>query len=71
MKNLEIVRIKDALYNLSPGSGSSNDYNRGIVVGIVSALLSAGFSFDDAKKVVFNSLPKDYDEKAIPDYWLD
>ena len=68
--NHNSVRLKDALYNLHPTSGASVDYGRGIVVGIVSALLETGFTFNEAFNIaVMKNLPKDYRMEAIPQAW--
>jgi hypothetical protein len=34
--------LKDALYNTRDDSGASDDYARGLVVGVVSTLMSRG-----------------------------
>lgn len=51
------VRLKDALYNLHPSSGADDEYCKGLVVGVVSALMATGMTFSDSLRQVANCLP--------------
>ena len=44
--------LMDALYNLDDRSGASDDYRKGILVGIVSTIMAAGSTFGDALREV-------------------
>ena len=63
--------LEDALYNTSIRSGSSVEYARGIVVGIVSGKLHQGVTFDTAIEAVWQCAPQDYRPECFPDGWLD
>jgi len=63
------ILIRDALNNLAPRSGSSPEYNRGIIVGIVAALMADGSTFYTAIQKIIQNLPKQYDREAIPAAW--
>jgi hypothetical protein len=72
MKELKYrTTLKDALYNLSPGTGSNTQYNKGLLVGIVSAFMSTGYTFSQACQLVLDNLPQNYDDTAIPESWID
>jgi len=61
------VILKDALHNVCVESGASDDYSRGLVVGVVSALMAAsGKSYDEVTLVVANCLPYPFDPNRIP-----
>lgn len=61
--------LKDALYNTCEKSGASVDYGKGVVVGIVSALMGEGHSFKVAWQITSCSLPKDWRIECIPEKW--
>lgn len=61
--------IRDALYNTTLDSGSSEEYARGVVLGCVATLMSCGLTFQDAWGKVQNYLPPDYRPAAIPPSW--
>ena len=52
--------LADALYNLMPDSGATDDYRKGIICGIVSSLMASGKSFDKSIQTVVKSLPEKY-----------
>lgn len=58
--------LKDALYNLTPGSGAKTDYCRGLIIGIVSALMAQGKSHIEAAHIIRDNLPKGYRVSCIP-----
>ena len=51
------VVVKDALHNFSVSSGASNEYCRGIVVGIVAGYISMGMTWIRAIVEVSTNLP--------------
>lgn len=51
------VLIKDTLYNFSVRSGASNEYCKGLVVGIVAGYMSHGKSWEDSIIQVAKRLP--------------
>lgn len=61
--------LKDALYNLASDSGASNEYCKGLVVGIVSALMATGLSFIAAMDLV-NECAPEFPIERWPDAWL-
>ena len=64
------VILKDALHNVCAESGASDDYSRGLVVGVVSALMAAtGMSYNDVVLIVANHLPYPFDPIRIPTNW--
>lgn len=63
--------LRDSLYNLSPDSGSTTQYNRGIVLGIVSLLMAEGKSFEESINIVKNHLPKDFHYSQVPTAWAE
>lgn len=50
-------QLRDALANLLPRSGANDDYKRGLIVGCVSALCATGMPFDQAWRIVQQSMP--------------
>ena len=73
MKNLKNATIlKDALYNFNPSSGSNPTYNKGLIVGIVSAYMSMGYSFNDACQLINENLPKENNlDVSLPESWIE
>jgi hypothetical protein len=65
----ELTIVRDALFNTSARSGATVDYSRGVVVGIVSALMASGIKFDAAFAVVKANMPDDAMEGVIPPSW--
>jgi len=65
------ARISDALYNLSPNSGSTAEYNQGIMIGAVSVLLAQGMTFGQAMSYLVPLMPKDARIDSIPASWRD
>lgn len=71
-KELQDVRIRDALYNTHIQSGASIEYGRGIIVGVVSGLCAAfpEHSFDTIwLGNVKPQLPEGYRKECIPEGW--
>lgn len=62
--------IKDALHNLSKAECPNPTYCRGIVVGVVSAIMQERkCSYAKALKAVKKLLPEDYDRECFPEPW--
>lgn len=76
---MNTTTLKDALYNgakdctgtttLWSHLSIAQAYARGIVVGIVSAFMADGMTFEEAIKQVASCLPEDYDPEIIPEHW--
>jgi len=66
------IALKDALHNLAADSGANLDYCTGLTVGVVSALMSVGFTFRDAiAQVGINSPDAKYNPRyAVPESWM-
>lgn len=66
--------IKDALYNTSKELVKNRidvHYCRGIIVGLVTGLMSKGMQFDTAIKLIKSCLPNNYDPDCFPHSWRD
>ena len=72
MKIIYPVLLKDTLNNLLPTSGANEDYQKGIVVGVVGALMSTGMSYKEAITQVAIHMPDDGKKPvlAFPEAWL-
>lgn len=68
---LNITVLRDTLYNTSEQSGATPEYARGIMVGIVAALVADGMSFKDAFALANANLPSDPMNGIIPEGWLE
>jgi hypothetical protein len=67
-----MLTLRDALYNLSPDSGSSHRYARGLIVGIVATLMDVrGWTFEQAISYLLTSnvLPSRIHPKSVPPSW--
>ena len=72
MKLKQPTLLKDALYNTNPNSGSSVEYGRGIIIGVVSGLMSVrGIAFSKAVRIVKENMPARFNRECIPDTWSD
>jgi len=59
--------LADALYNVHENSGASDDYSRGVVLGVVSALMAvSGDDFKDIVPIVAKHLPINYKDDRLP-----
>lgn len=61
--------IRDVLYNTHPKSGSTVDYARGCVVGVVSTLMAYTNNFKMAFDIMIINLPACYRKECIPECW--
>jgi hypothetical protein len=73
MQNLKNTTVlKDALYNFHPTAGSNPLYNKGLIVGIVAAYMSVGYTFEDSCQLVTTNLPKENNlDTSLPESWID
>jgi hypothetical protein len=67
----ETYYLRNALYNLAPDSGASEDYCRGLVAGVVCTLVAQGLGFPEACKIVQKHLPTNFRPGGIPECWKD
>lgn len=64
------VMLRDALYNMDYHSGASEDYAKGLVVGVVSTLMAEGFSFEEAIDTVAQYMPNTKTTRlTVPPSW--
>jgi hypothetical protein len=70
-RNLKVdtVMVKDALYNLHPNSGSSKEYAKAILVGVMSGLVASGIEFDTAWRICKNCFPEKVMPNVFPESW--
>lgn len=69
MRNTTIAR--DALQNAATDSGASDEYVRGVVLGLVSGLMAAeGWTFNKAWDFVKQNLPANARPNYAPEAWL-
>lgn len=62
--------LKDALYNLHPDSHSSPEYAKGVLVGVVAAIMEVlTVEWDDAMNVMRPHLPSKVMRAAVPESW--
>ena len=69
----EPVRLKDAMANFSPRSGASDEYCKGLIVGVVSALMATGMTWRNAIAHAANSMPSDarmQNGASVPESWV-
>ena len=60
--------MADAYYNTCPDAGGSNDYARGLVVGVVSTLMAmTGMTYEKAISTMADSLPVSFSTERLPD----
>ena len=62
--------IKSALHSLDTGEARDTAYDRGLVVGIVSALMHSGMSYDRAIAAVAKNMPGSWLHESVPGNWL-
>lgn len=71
MKISKPVVLKDCLYNLHMSSGASDDYCKGLIVGIAALMVAAGYSLDHALQVIALHMPASHRALAdcTPESW--
>jgi hypothetical protein len=61
----------DALVNVRRDSGASDDYAKGLVIGVVSALMAeSGCCFESVAADVARSLPVGFELDRLPDVFV-
>ena len=61
------ILLKDALHNVCADSGASDDYSRGLVVGLVAGMMAVtGLSYFELVPVVRAAMPKHIDPIRLP-----
>lgn len=65
------VWLRDALYNFSPRSGASEEYCKGLLVGVVSALVATGVEWRAAITHAAINMPEDarIGPDTVPESW--
>jgi hypothetical protein len=63
----DAVRLKDVLHNLKPDSGADIDYCRGLIVGLISALMYKGYTYKECCSVIYMNLPSGYRRECLPE----
>lgn len=64
------VVITDALHNLSrQENGENHEFGKGVIVGVVSALMGTGMTFDEATKLAWQLCPSDIHPQRLPESW--
>jgi len=69
-KEIEWTKISDALHNLSETSGASTEYAKGVLIGVVAALMAFGMEFKDAFSECMKRFPVDFRIKSVPSAWV-
>lgn len=64
--------IADALFNVEESSGASDDYARGVVIGVVSALMAVrDYDFKEIVPIIVQHIPHGYKDDRVPLGWVD
>lgn len=68
------ARLRDAMANYAKNSGASDEYCRGVIVGVVSGLMATGFDFDDALDLARTAISDDESRRDLtpenfPESW--
>jgi len=63
------VRIADAMHNCDDKSGATNEYCKGMIMGIVSGLMATGMRFDTALAKVKEYMPEHNRGVLYPESW--
>lgn len=65
--------LRDTLANYDETSGASDDYCKGMVVGVVSTLMATGMTWEDSMRLVGTTLqsgtPRKLSDKNMPHMW--
>ena len=59
--------LKDALHNLDGASGASDEYCKGLVVGVVATLMAAGMTYPRAIALVIRDMPDGVSPERLPE----
>jgi hypothetical protein len=63
--------MRDTMYNLHPTSGASDEYCKGLLVGVVGALMAVGMSWDEAISHAAINMPDGARMHCTPESWVD
>ncbi len=66
---IHINVFRDALHNFDPRSGATSEKRMGILIGMVSVLMSQERSFEGALELCKMHIPGNYDRNGIPESW--
>lgn len=70
--NGQIVRpsiFRNALENFNPRSGATSKQREGVLVGMMSVLMSQGYRFEGALELCKRNMPSHHDREGIPEAW--
>lgn len=67
---LETNIMKDSLYHLVAESGSSVEYGKATLVGLIGGLMANGQTFEQATRDVVALMPTNARLECVPDAWL-
>lgn len=67
---MKVVHLRNALQNAAPDSGATDEYVRGLIVGVVSGLLARGMRFDAALALVRQNMPTNARNNVFPESWV-
>jgi hypothetical protein len=67
------VVLKDAMYNFAPDSGASEEYCKGLIVGLVAGLMATGMTWRNAVAQAAIAAPKTarIGVESMPESWID
>lgn len=66
---LRLNFLRDTTFNTHVESGSSVEYGKGCLLGLVSGLMVCNMDFNHAWALVKENLPKGYRVECIPPSW--
>lgn len=65
-----MVVLKNVLHNMSASeNGNNHEYSKGVINGVMSALIAGGMNWDDAAQLVWQMLPNDCHPERFPPSW--
>jgi hypothetical protein len=74
MKTINGVTLKDALNNFAPRSGASDEYCKGLVVGLAAGLIAGGLTWREATTAIKQNWPRDgreVNDANCPESWTE
>jgi hypothetical protein len=66
--NIQETIVKDVLHNLDSKSGASDEYCKGLIVGLVGGLMAADHSFEQSLRMVHRLKPATTRD-VFPETW--
>lgn len=70
---IEPTLIRNTLYSMHTSSGASDEYRKGILVGVMGVLTALGMTYTDALKLCASYLPDTgtrISPKSVPQCWF-